>query len=157
MRAKIGPDFFIYFYKSIVGLIWLICFASFPSQSTVMPLVALYTFCSHNSLPAILYFTKTPWNNLSLTFLCHHTPTVQAGQWQPSTQSFLPHFKNHQPPLLCTYSQTPLNIISVHPDGHTPLNIISVHTLCTNATDTRHKHKRKSEMSASIFRWLEHF
>ena len=25
--------------------------------------------------------------------------TVQAGQWRPSTQSFLPHFINHQPPL----------------------------------------------------------
>ena len=35
---------------------------------------------------------------------------VQAGQWQPSTQSFLPHFKNHQPPLADAYGFLPCHM-----------------------------------------------
>ena len=54
-------------------------------QSIMLPLVDLYQFYSHN-YPSLL--------------MPAYASNSLAGQWQPSTQSFLPHFKNHQP-LLC--------------------------------------------------------
>src|SRR4029434_970261 len=61
-------------------------------------LVALYQF-----YPCLLFCTIVHKDTLKQ--LVSHIlmpPTEKAGQWQPSAQSFLPHFKNHQPPLLCT-------------------------------------------------------
>ena len=107
----IGPRFFhlLLQIKSSPDLTNCLCILSFcpcspdmlPTsfQSTTLPLVDLYTFYSHN-YPSLLFCSspkhpETTWFSLMLPYA-----TNSAGQWQPSSQSILPHFNKHQLPLI---------------------------------------------------------
>jgi hypothetical protein len=69
-------------------------------QSTLLPLVDLYKLYLDN-YPSLLFCSSAKHPETTRVSSTYATIlTVQAGQWQPSAPSFLPHFKNYQPPLI---------------------------------------------------------
>ena len=114
MRAKIGPMVFylVLQIKSRPDLTNWLCILSFGPCSPRHAALQLSSknvatggfVLIHIIIPPCYFVVHQNTLKQLESHICHQRPlSVQAGQWQPSAHSSLPHFKNHQPPLVCTH------------------------------------------------------